>query len=299
MKRKIFLSLITILVISYWLSAIPALAQINLDFLKGLVPCGTSYAPQSCTVCYFYKLIQNIINFLLFTSAPLATLMAIYIAFLFMLSGGSPAKITDAKSKLWLLVWGIFWVLASWLILNTILEVMVNKSVFPWPWNQIQCEVSQSSNVSGTEGTGNIPQPTIPDATLSEQEARSQFQQNGITINKNPCPSGVPYENVSGGCTSLDGIKTYTAEEVIQLKKDCGCALEITGGTELGHAGGVTSHVSGDKLDFKPNPALDQYIQNNFNYIGLRSDGAKQYRAPNGILMAKEGDHWDATFIKL
>lgn len=113
----------------------------NFDFLKGIVPCGTSYANHACTVCDFFVLIQNIINFFLFVFAPLATLMAIYIAFLFMFSGGSPAKVTDAKGKLWILVWGIFWVLGSWLVLNTILNFMVNKSVFPWPWNQINCIV--------------------------------------------------------------------------------------------------------------------------------------------------------------
>ncbi len=101
----------------------------------------TAAEAQPCTVCHFFVLIQNIINLLLGIFASLATLMAIYIAFLFMFSGGSPAKITDAKGKLWLVVIGIFWVLGSWLVLNTILNFIVNKSVFPWPWNQINCIV--------------------------------------------------------------------------------------------------------------------------------------------------------------
>jgi len=117
----------------------------------GLVPCGGP-TEKMCTVCDFFVLIQNIINFLLYAFASLATLMAIYIAFLFMFSGGSPAKITDAKNKLWLLIIGIFWVLGSWLVLNTILNFAVNKSVFPWPWNQINCEISQPSSAPG--GTG-------------------------------------------------------------------------------------------------------------------------------------------------
>ncbi len=126
----------------------------DFEFLKGIVPCGTSYASHACTVCDFYVLIQNIINFILFMLAPLATLAAIYIAFLFMFSGGSPAKITDAKGKLWLVVIGIFWVLGSWLVLNTILEVVANKGVFPWPWNQINCEVSKASSLPPTSESG-------------------------------------------------------------------------------------------------------------------------------------------------
>ena len=109
----------------------------------GLVPCGTTANPKMCTVCDFFVLIQNIINFLLYAFASLATLAVIYIAFLFMFSGGSPQKITDAKGKLWLVVIGIFWVLGSWLVLNTILNLVIDKSVFPWPWNQVNCTVSK------------------------------------------------------------------------------------------------------------------------------------------------------------
>ncbi|MDP2945848.1 MAG: pilin [bacterium] len=291
----------------------------DFEFLKGIVPCGTSYASHPCTVCDFYVLIQNIINFILFMLAPLATLAAVYIAFLFMFSGGSPAKITDAKGKLWLVVIGIFWVLGSWLVLNTIINfiTVIGKSGdFPMPWSQINCEVSQPSSTSaggasggggGTGGGGTGEgrfggggaSGTFPGATLSEQEARNNLQQAGITVNKGACPSGVPYTNVSGGCTSLENVKTSTIEGAIQLKSDCNCAIQITGGTELGHASGPASHASGNKLDFRPNSTLDQYIQNNYTDIGLRSDGARQYRASNGTIYAREGDHWDATFATL
>jgi len=136
----------------------------NFDFLKGIVPCGTSYASAPCTVCHFYKLLQNIINFLLLTSASLVTLMAVYIGFLFLLSGGSPKKIEDAKSKLWLLVWGLVWVLGSWLVLNTIINfiTIIGKpgGPFPTPWNQISCEVSRSSGGGNSSG-GNIGGGTI------------------------------------------------------------------------------------------------------------------------------------------
>ena len=137
---------------------------------------------------------------------------------------------------------------------------------------------------------------SFPEAGLSEQEARSKLQQNGITINKSSCPSGVSYQNVSGGCTSLDGIKASVIEGAIQLKYSCNCPLQITGGTESGPAQGVTDHAGGYKLDFQPNSALDQYVQNNFRYTGFRSDGAKLYKATDGTIMARESDHWDATF---
>jgi len=147
-KIKTLLILFSIFYILFFISAASAASIIP----SSLVPCGQGSptilqdgkaAPnpafKACTFCHFFVLIQNIINLLLGIFASLAVLMAVYIAFLFIFSGGSPQKITDAKGKLWLLVIGIFWVLGSWLVLNTILNFAVNKDVFPLPWNKINC----------------------------------------------------------------------------------------------------------------------------------------------------------------
>ena len=141
------------------LTAIPASAQ---SFLEGIVPCGTSYTGNTpCTVCHFYVLLKNIIDFLLLTSASLATLMTVYIGFLFLFSGGSQKTIQDAKGKLRLLVWGIGWVLGSWLVLNTIVNYFADSSVFPKPWNKISCEISKSSIKENTTTSTSQQLPLI------------------------------------------------------------------------------------------------------------------------------------------
>ncbi|MDP3004113.1 MAG: hypothetical protein Q8N43_01220 [Candidatus Azambacteria bacterium] len=306
-KQKIILNLVILLAMSCLLFATPV-------FARGLIPCGGP-GEDMCTVCDFYKLIQNIITLLLEIFASLATLAAIYIAFLFMFSGGSPAKITDAKSKLWLVIIGIFWVLGSWLVLNTILNFMVDKSVFPWPWNTINCSVSKpsiSSSTSGGRGTSTSSFDGFGGGQfggggaggvwggLTEQEARNQLQQAGIIVNKDSCPIGVSYQKVSGGCTSLDGVNASTIEGAIRLKNGCKCVLEITGGTELGHTEGATaSHASGNKLDFSPNSVLDRYIQTNFTSLDpVKINGVlySRYQGPNGAIYTREGDHWDVKF---
>ncbi len=287
----------------------------NLNFLRGLVPCATSYAPHPCTVCDFFVLIQNIVNFLIYTSFALITLMAIIIAFMFMFSGGSPTKISDAKKRLGILLWGVFWVFGSWLVLNTIVNFAVNKSAFPWPWNKVECIAPANTapmppaapaaggrfpgGGGGQFGGGGAGGTAGPEGTLTEQGARDVFQTNGISVNKSACPADTRFQNVSGGCTSVGGIQATTVAEALQLKNQCHCNLEITGGTELGHSGsGVGSHSGGYKLDFALNPALNNYITGNFTDIGVRSDGAIQYKAPNGVIFAREGDHWDTTFTK-
>lgn len=288
--------------------AYPVLAEnnLNFDFLNGIVPCGRGPATdpgfKACTVCDFFKLIQNIINFFLFVSVPLVTLAAIYIGFLFLFSGGSSKMVTMARTNLGHLVWGVVWVFGSWLVLNTILNVVANPAAFPWPWSQVQCSVTtsaiQTTPAQTTSSEEKLSTPILPKPTLSEQEARDRLQQAGISVNKSACPTGVSYQNVPGGCTSLEGIKTATIEAAIELKKACNCPLEINGGTELGHAKGVISHGSGNKLDFNPNPALDKYIRDSANYIGKRDDGAQQYRDPIGTLYARESNHWDVLFVR-
>jgi len=116
----------------------------------------------------------------------------------------------------------------------------------------------------------------------------------GIPVNKSSCPGGVRYQDVSGGCTSLGGISKAAVAGIVQFKEDCQCNVIVTGGTELGHKGsGPGTHAGGDKLDIGRSAAVDSYIQNNYTKIGIRSDGATMYKAPNGAVYAKESDHWD------
>jgi len=300
--------LIGILAVSYVILLVVPVSVFAEDTMwnSGLIPCGTKANPNMCTVCDFFKLIQNIINFFLYVSAPLTTLAAIYIGFLFMFSGGSPQKVTEAKGKLWMVIIGLFWILGSWLVINTVLNMVASKSAFPWkPWSEINCEVSDSQSSQTTQPAPPHLPTIIPD-TLSEQQVRNKLSQGEISINKPPCPTGVCYQNVSGGCTSVEGLKSTTVDAVIQLRKDCNSNLLITAGSECGHTAGTVSHGSGNKVDFQLNTALNNCIEgsgSDFNKWTPRTekDGTitQQWRrVSDGAIFAKEGDHWDATFVR-
>src|SRR3989338_8632265 len=58
-------------------------------------------------------------------------------------------------------------------------------------------------------------------------------------------------------CTSLDGIRSNTLNGVLTLKRASGCPITITGGTEIGHAGGAMSHGTGYKVDIGLNSCID------------------------------------------
>ncbi|MFJ2116777.1 hypothetical protein ACIOEX_33695, partial [Streptomyces sp. NPDC087850] len=74
------------------------------------------------------------------------------------------------------------------------------------------------------------------------------------------------------------------------------CALTITGGTETGHATSEYSHWNGYKLDYRTTSCVTNYIKGTFAYIGVRGDGAPQWKSGSGNVYADEGNHWDVTY---
>lgn len=97
-------------------------------------------------------------------------------------------------------------------------------------------------------------------------------------------------------CTSLDRVRTGTIAKVIQLKRESGCPIMVTGGTERGHASGHFSHGNGYKLDISHNACIDRHITKNHEKVGVRSDGARIYKSDSGTTFYDESDHWDILF---
>ena len=131
-----------------------------------------------------------------------------------------------------------------------------------------------------------------PASAVSQASAESQFRAAGITWTS----SGGCTTRSNPTCTSFEGIRQATIDGAITLKRASGCALTITGGTEVGHASGTYSHYNGYKLDFSHTTCLTGWIHGTYTYIGLRGDGAPMYRAASGNIYADEGSHWDVTF---
>lgn len=134
--------------------------------------------------------------------------------------------------------------------------------------------------------------PAFAVTKITHATATSMFSSSGITWSSS---GGCSNRNTST-CTSFDQLNLATAQGAQTLKSASGCALNITGGTETGHASGTYSHWNGYKLDFGKNTCLTNYVKNTFTYIGLRGDGYPQWQAASGNLYADEGSHWDVTF---
>ncbi|MDF8265610.1 hypothetical protein [Luteipulveratus flavus] len=137
---------------------------------------------------------------------------------------------------------------------------------------------------------------TAPSASavtkLTHAQAASQLSAAGVTWSS----SGGCTTRTNSSCTSFEQINQTTVSGVITLKRASGCAINITGGTESGHASGTYSHWNGYKVDITKYTCIGNYIKNSFTYIGLRGDGYPQWKAPSGNLYCDEGNHWDITY---
>jgi hypothetical protein len=128
---------------------------------------------------------------------------------------------------------------------------------------------------------------------LSNADGLNRIRSAGIGISS----SGGCHDRQNKRCTSLDQINSGTIDGISTLKRASGCPITITGGSETGHAGGAMSHYNGYKVDIALNACIDSYITRSFANAGRRGDGAQMYKSSAGNIYAKEGNHWDITYL--
>jgi hypothetical protein len=134
--------------------------------------------------------------------------------------------------------------------------------------------------------------PDIPDSVrLHHEDAAGFLRANGIRWRS----TGHCSDRTRPACTSFDGLRWGTIKGLLDFHAESGCPITITGGTERGHAGGPRGHAAGYKLDIAPTRCVDAAIRR-YPYQGVRGDGARLYRSPDGTLFARERDHWDVAF---
>ena len=109
-----------------------------------------------------------------------------------------------------------------------------------------------------------VSTPALAVTKLTQSQAASQLGSAGVTHSS----SGGCTDRYNSTCTSYEQINQSTVSGVITLKRASGCAINITGGTETGHASGTYSHWNGYKVDVSHNTCIDGYIHNNFTRIG-------------------------------
>lgn len=171
----------------------------------------------------------------------------------------------------------------------------VDSSFGPGTKDAVQCfQSSRSLGADGIVGLDTWAKLTSGsgDPKLCHREAARRLNAAGISISS----SGNCSDRNNSSCTSLDMVRVNAISGTIAFKQASGCAVTVTGGTEVGHSSGTYSHYNGYKIDISLSSCVTNYIQNNYTYIGVRGDGAAQYRDASGNIYAKESNHWDNLY---
>jgi hypothetical protein len=122
---------------------------------------------------------------------------------------------------------------------------------------------------------------------LGQADAASRLRSSGITWSS----SGNCSDRNNSTCTSFEQINLATVQGIQTFKSAAGCAVNITGGTETGHASGTYSHWNGYKVDISLSSCVTGYIQGTFTSIG----GSK-WQSGAGNVYYHESNHWDITY---
>ena len=136
-----------------------------------LVPCGLNPPPlgetrldasyyQPCNRCDLFKLLKNVIDFVLIgLMPPAAAILFVWGGFLILMGGANPGMISKGKDIFWNTSIGVAIILASWLMTNTIIRSIAADNIAP-EWWKFQCTVMVAVSPSPTP-TGTVtPTPT-------------------------------------------------------------------------------------------------------------------------------------------
>ncbi len=88
-----------------------------------LIPCDG--ASVKCGFPQLIQLANNVINFLILVSIPLATISFMYAGFLYLTAGGDTSKVKQAHSIFWKVLWGFIIILTAWLVVQLIINAFL------------------------------------------------------------------------------------------------------------------------------------------------------------------------------
>jgi hypothetical protein len=113
----------------------------------------TDQGSTGCQACSLAQLVQNIINFIIGLSIPVAAALFAWAGVLYFTSAENISQRQKAKDIFKNAFIGFVIIITAWLVINTLLNVIFNQSsVFKGGnWFQIQCSASRP--ISGSIGT--------------------------------------------------------------------------------------------------------------------------------------------------
>lgn len=197
-------------------------------------------------------------------------------------------------------IWGLIFAIAAWLILYTINPRLVEIKF------DIKPVETTNATVPGAPGLrpGETAPTPGPGAAMTQEEIaasnqiKKTLENSGVGVNAGPCTQGQGY-----GCTNLNGLPNHVVQGLITLKKDCGCIVTVSGGTEPGPH--KTHGVDKPIVDLRNEGSLRSWLTSK-KYITPDGNGAVVPLSGTGrkVIFTFEkagqgrstGDHWHLIF---
>jgi hypothetical protein len=268
-------------------AALPVVAD------AAIVPCGVSSTvgvgsgqSLSCDLCSAGELVQNLINFLLGISVPIATLLFAWAGVLYFSARGVPAQIEQAHRIFRSVVIGFVIAIAAWTIVQTVVTTLFNKSIFlGGSWNTLDCQKGREArkdtvNKSLQQVLGLLPAvrsgPTninnityVCEGSQGQLVGQACFGQDSIITNAIPivtsqggsngagsgaysCAAGFTLErggeycDASGACEMIDEISCVKTDKDGYVTEEQ--AVQCTSGAEP-NSRGQCSDINGNIVD--------------------------------------------------
>jgi hypothetical protein len=254
-----------------------------IDPSSTLCGCAGNEAPDYGCVLI---LIQNLMNFFIYFATLVITMYIAMAGFAYMTSGGNPEKHGEANKRILNAVIGLMIVLGAWLIVNSVMSVLYQKSSFG-DWNSILSAkeasncikgkptpplpgLSSAANAGGGPGDSTAPGPTTGNAKaiIAGQAAATHISSGVYGVGH--CAIYVREDLAAGGYTDLTTNHPASASQY---------------GPYLEHDGFVPvaagSPQTGDVAVFQPVPGHDDghiQIYDGTNWV---SDFKQQNFLPN------------------
>ncbi|MEK7519977.1 MAG: pilin [Patescibacteria group bacterium] len=255
----------------------------------GLVPCGTTDDPATplnegvaCNLCHLYTLAQGITNWLMFTAAPLAAVLAIAVGgFYILISGENAGMRSRGFGVIKTTVIGLLITFAAWIVINELLLFFAKSATQPagstvvigggkpesnrvlLPWNQIQCFPPLPPQRAAVPGA-----PAGCDNSGGADDrngcARLALYKAEIQVKTNYCQTfNGPAEDGSQCCTTVAQLPNDAVESLVTLQKALkeqhpSSNLNITGGTE--QACHTTHGPNIATVDISKSPIVNDFI---------------------------------------
>ncbi len=297
-------------IIGLFLNPLVIFAQEEYNLLE---PGVVGAAPDSKVSVSFVDYAENAYKIFL-TIVVFVTVLMFIIGGLEYMTSALPAAKSNGIKRITAAFWGLVLALSSVLILNIInpdlLEIRVDFARVATNISEVPTTGGDTggNNEGGGGPVGTSTPPTTGTSTtpVIPGEIRADLGRDPhIGINNPECPPNTPYQNVSGGCTSVEGLQASAVQGIKHIRQKVDADITITGGSELGHNSGPMSHGTGHKIDLGKNANSGQWdkitevlkeatgqqsFNKNINYQGKLSNGQ------NIVVRYENPDHYDIKF---